>query len=291
MSTSTNTTHFDELTQALSCALQKPSRPKSATIVETISGRTYRGGSISSDSSLFDITAEHVALIRAIQHHDYHVTSVTTLTEESTISPIAIKILKDFSARVHATFSYTVLHKDGSTLFSTPDIQTTIPEYVSPSTELSYIQNTSFTEHCTASSTSPSVEKLRSLATLGMEHHFLSEENGSRYGCAIATKSGALYACGAYGSPDKRLGLHAEMATIASAIADGARDITHIAIIATKYPDAPCPVCGHCRQVLVELLGKIGGNPQIISLASESDAYEIYSLEELLPHQWKSKKW
>lgn len=280
-----------DLTDTLAYALQKPSRPRSATIVRTSMGNVYKAGSVSSDSSLFDITSEHAALIQAIQRNDFTIDTVTTLTEESTMSPIAVKILKDYVARVGGTLSYHVMQPSGELLFETNDIASYMPEYVSPSPELQHLKQRSFVERDHANNSNPTLSELREYAKLGMQHHFLSVEEGSLYGCVIATANGSVYTGGAYGSPDKRLGLHAEIATLTQALADGARDISHIGIASTKYTDTPCPVCGHCRQVIAEVLDKIGGNPHIISFATDTDVHQSHTLAELLPHQWRSKKW
>jgi len=229
--------------------------------------------------------------VQALQHNDFDLEKVVTLTEENAISPIAIKILKDYAARVGTTFTYAVYSHTGEVLLEETDISNVLPEYISPAPVLKHIRKLSYVQHDETSSTPPELAQLREYATKGMEHHFLSDEEGSRYGCAVVTEDGAVHIGGAYGNPDKRLGLHAEMATLVGAIMAGLKNISHVAIISDKYPDSPCPVCGHCRQFMSEVIAKIGGSPKIVSLASENDTHQEHSLDELLPSKWTSKKW
>lgn len=291
MSTSINSQLHNDLTASLELALQKSSRARSATHIYSQAGHTYKGASVCSDSSVFDVTSEHAALVQVLQHNDFDIEKVITLTEEKTISPIAIKILKDYAARVGTSFTYAVYDFEGKPLLEEVDIATVLPEYVSPAPVLAHIRKLSYIEHNDSTSDTPDATALRTYATKGMEHHFLSDEEGSRYGCAIVTEDGSVHIGGAYGNPDKRLGLHAEMSTLVGAIMAGLTNITHVAVISSKYPDSPCPVCGHCRQLMSEIIPKIGGSPKIVSLASETDAYEEHTLDELLPHKWTSKKW
>lgn len=292
MSKSIDTQLHEKLLETLTRAVQKKTRPRSATILQSALGHEYRAGSIASDSSLFDITAEHVALLHAIQHNDFKIASVVTLTEEKSVSPLALKILKDYAVRTEHPFSYTVLSPHKDVLFQSDSILDTLPEYTSSAQPLEYLKERTYTNnHFARTDPALTPNKLREYAEHGMEFHFLSEEEGSRYGCAIVTESGAVYTGGAYGSPDKRLGLHAEMVTLATAITGGAQNISHIAVVSNKYTDRPCPICGHCRQFLAELLDKTGGSPKLISLTYGSDDFVEHTLEELLPHKWTSKKW
>ncbi len=99
-------------------------------------------------------------------------------------------------------------------------------------------------------------------------------------GAALLTQDGKVF-CGcnvenaSYG-----LTICAERTAICSAIAAGCRDFESIAIVATQRATP----CGACRQFLAEFV-----QPTfrvLVAALVEPDAYQVYSMEELLPHQF-----
>ncbi|MEG0753055.1 MAG: cytidine deaminase [Angelakisella sp.] len=75
----------------------------------------------------------------------------------------------------------------------------------------------------------------------------------------------------------------AERTAIFKAVSEGYREFSAVAIVGGKKDGEilfPCAPCGICRQVLVEF-GDLKAF-QVI-LAENTQRYEVYSLEELLP--------
>ena len=67
-----------------------------------------------------------------------------------------------------------------------------------------------------------------------------------------------------------------------NAVTDGAKKFFAIAIYTPNQPVTPC---GICRQVMSEFCG----DDFIIISASDTQTYNTYTLEELLPHAFKLK--
>ncbi len=81
------------------------------------------------------------------------------------------------------------------------------------------------------------------------------------------------------------------MAVAASAFMTGMRDITHLAVMSTKFAETPCEMCGCCRQFWFEMATKLGLELAILCFAEKSDAMHEYTLGDILPNAWSSTKW
>ena len=98
-------------------------------------------------------------------------------------------------------------------------------------------------------------------------------------GAALLTRTGKIYTgcnieCASYGGTNC-----AERTAIFKAVSEGDREIEAIAVVgaSNKYTFP----CGICRQVIVEY----GRNIKIIVAKTEED-YQIFTMEDLLPHSF-----
>lgn len=104
-------------------------------------------------------------------------------------------------------------------------------------------------------------------------------------GAALLTTDGKIYrGCNIESSTFSPTNC-AERTAIFKAVSEGERDFVAIAIVGNDK-DTPigqgdfCPPCGVCRQVMTEFCG---GDFEII-LAKDYDKFEVYTLEEMMPH-------
>ena len=100
----------------------------------------------------------------------------------------------------------------------------------------------------------------------------LLADNGKVYiGCNIENSSFSVTNC-------------AERTALFTAIADGARKFTAIAIAGGKGGEigSPCPPCGVCRQALSEFCGK-----DLKVLLAKNGGYDEYTLGALLPKSFE----
>ncbi|BEP29673.1 cytidine deaminase [Helicovermis profundi] len=103
-----------------------------------------------------------------------------------------------------------------------------------------------------------------------------------KVGAALLTKNGKIYLgcnveCGSFGGTNC-----AERTALFSAIADGEKEFTAIAIVSSSN-DFTYP-CGICRQVLIEF-----GKDLDVVIAKDME-YKVLKLGELLPHSWTSEE-
>lgn len=104
-------------------------------------------------------------------------------------------------------------------------------------------------------------------------------------GAALLTKSGKIYrGCNIESSTFSPTNC-AERTAIFKAVSEGEREFAAIAIVGNDK-DTPigkgdfCPPCGVCRQVMTEFC-----SPDFeIILAKDYDKFEVYTLEEMMPH-------
>lgn len=79
----------------------------------------------------------------------------------------------------------------------------------------------------------------------------------------------------------------AERTAFFKAVSEGERRFTAIAIVGGSQPDKPQKIiypCGVCRQVMVEFC-----RPDFrIVCAKDTDEYEIYTLEDMIPNSFDS---
>lgn len=110
-----------------------------------------------------------------------------------------------------------------------------------------------------------------------------SPYSGYAVGAALLTDNGEIYTgcnieSAAYGPTNC-----AERTAFFKAVSEGRREFTAIAVTGGRAGEDPAGYaypCGVCRQVMQEFCKK---EFQIITAVS-AEQYEVYSLEELLPH-------
>lgn len=128
-------------------------------------------------------------------------------------------------------------------------------------------------------------EKLLNLIRGALEARKTSYAPYSKYavGAALYTESGMLYTgCNienaSYGATNC-----AERTAIFKAVSSGERRITAIAIAGGMQGQEPVDFaypCGVCRQVMHEF----GGSTLLVIVAKSISEYQIFKLDELLPH-------
>jgi cytidine deaminase len=288
------------LIEGLECAVAKKNDThapghRSVSLCYSESGKKYRGANVDSDTNLLTISPEQSALLSAVAHHDYRIKEIVTLVEQqedAIVNPTTIKILIDFSVRTGITISYRIIDINGDVLFNIQNVRNTIPSYIPPTMILSKTREETLTiakEILDANTSLP--EQLKKYAQRGLLSSFTTSDTASGYGAAVTTEDGSIYFTGQYSSPEKRSGVHAEMAAITLALMDNNQKIVSLGLVSTKYEEDPCEICGCCRQFLAEINAKYNLNISLYCFAKNTDDFKQYTIDELLPHQWSSKKW
>ena len=98
-----------------------------------------------------------------------------------------------------------------------------------------------------------------------------------RVGAALVTADGAVYSGCNVENSAYPVGVCAERAALAAAVAGGAREFVLI-VVATEA-DAPTPPCGMCRQALVEFAPAL----PVVSV-TRAGVEARWTMTELLPH-------
>jgi cytidine deaminase len=101
-----------------------------------------------------------------------------------------------------------------------------------------------------------------------------------RVGAALETDSGVIVSACNVENASYPLGVCAEQAAVAAAVAQGSHRFAALAIVTEG--DRPSPPCGACRQVLAEF-----GDISITSYSTEGPSAR-WSLSELLPHPFSA---
>ena len=115
-----------------------------------------------------------------------------------------------------------------------------------------------------------------------------SPYSGFSVGAALLASDGRVYTGANIENASFTPTVCAERVAFFSAIHDGVRDFTAIAITggaSGSDPEAACPPCGVCRQVMSEFCR---GDFTVIIDGGED--YEVYTLDELLPARFNLKK-
>jgi cytidine deaminase len=99
--------------------------------------------------------------------------------------------------------------------------------------------------------------------------------SGYRVGAALETESGEVYTGCNVEVANYSNSLHAEELALGTAVADGHRSFTRIAV-ASAAEDGVTP-CGMCRQTLAEFC------PPEFEVVCGGDSVRVYTLGELLP--------
>lgn len=282
------------LSHALSLSLPESLKQRAGSVATSASGASYAAGRVGSQTHLLDIPSELAALVRAVHANDCCITEVATLAEgASSPSPLVLKILADHGARTGLPIRYSLRDAAGTAVFETPDARAAIPAYRSPLPVLASLvsRRPDAPKRVLAGPPPADIERqLRDAAVAGCARNFPTREGASGYGAAVLTAEGMLYFGGQYSDPGERLGVHAEMAVLLNVLMDGARNITHIGIASSKFPDTPASPCGACRQFIAEMSRAYGFSPKLCVFASAGAASASYTLPELLPVQWSNKK-
>jgi cytidine deaminase len=124
-----------------------------------------------------------------------------------------------------------------------------------------------------------SYDRLIEEATNAMENAYAPYSN-FKVGAAIQGKSGRIYSAGNIENASSSVGICAERAAIAKALASGERKFEALAVIG----DTPKPLspCGICRQMLIEF----GDEIKVIMANLKGDA-AMATITELLPGAFK----
>lgn len=99
-----------------------------------------------------------------------------------------------------------------------------------------------------------------------------------RVGAAVEMEDGSVYTGGNIENASYTPTNCAERTAIFKAVSEGKREIKKIAITGDAQDTFPC---GVCRQVIREF----AKNPKII-IANSVDDYQVYTLEQILPHSF-----
>lgn len=291
---------FEHLTSALDlCVLKSKDTQRVSSIAYSRSGLCYIAGKIASDTKLLDVTSEQGALALSIQHNDFGVYKVVTLVEDSrevsVVSPVVIKIMIDHSARTRVPIEYCVVNIKNEVVLRLENTNNAFSFYNPLPVELSKIKSSlpitknKITLQSNALSEYPLL--LKQYAIQGIERNFPTYDSASGYGAAVITKNNSLYFSGQYSGFSNNTGLHAEMAVVLRALMDRDREITHLGVVSTKYPDVPCTMCGCCRQFISEITNRFNLDIEIFYFAKETNEYTLQKINDYLPGAWTSKKW
>ncbi|MEK6947950.1 MAG: hypothetical protein AABX19_01785 [Nanoarchaeota archaeon] len=271
--------------------LSKASNPKSVSIAFSSSGKHYISGKIESFSHLLNIGPENGALSLAVQNNDFGVNKIVTMTESlEHVDPLVLKIIADHSLKTGNNIEYEVVDINGNNIFKTSN---TLSEFSFYKPNISKLQKTfNFTldnNHVKLENFNENdIPKiLKDFAIKGITKNFPNYDSASGYGAAILTKNNNLYFSGQYSSPDNRLGIHAEMSAVLAAIMSNDLDVLYVGIVYSKFKDSNCPVCGSCRQFLVEHSSRTKIPIKIFSFAKDTDNFKFYDIKDYLPDNFE----
>ncbi len=284
---------LDRLREGRSQIIAKKGKENGASVSMAVSssGPEFFGAEVGSDSKLLSATSEHVALSCAKNKNDFGVEKVVTLLgaeSDGTTFLLALKILIDWSIRTSRVISYDIYNDAGERIFSCHDVRKIVPAYKPKVLALKERLQIEPSENVSRGT----ISDLKNFALLGISRNFPAYDSASGYGVAVLLENGTIVYGGQYGSLEGRLGLHAEMSVVLDALMNyPGQKITDLALVSSKYPDTVCSICGNCLQFLAEISSRFDLNIAYHCFASEKDIEEVYSLKELLPKQWTSKKW
>lgn len=108
-----------------------------------------------------------------------------------------------------------------------------------------------------------------------------------KFGAAVLSSSGAVYAASAFWSDTLTLAIHAEHAALVHAAMHHDRSVEAIACVSTEDPEgnAYCHPCGLCRQVIYEN-GLESGLEITIYMANLKGAHIAKTISELMMYPW-----
>jgi len=290
---------FDKLKDVLRFAVVKKNKKsgfgKTSSVAYSKSNRNYTAGNLASDTNLLDITSEQAVLVLAVQNNDFQINKIITLVEgknhQQVVSPLVLKILRDFEIRTGTKIRYIIVDKKKDILFDIKDISSIMSFYNPPIKILTKTKKVKVSKNWVTIDNKDDIKLyLKKYAILGIKRNFSTYDSATGYGTSILTNKNNLYFGGQYSSFDKRVGLHSEMATALSVLMSGKNEkITHLGLVSTKFEKEPCNICGCCSQFLFELIQRYGFDIEFFCFAKKTNTYNKYSINQLLPFQWSSK--
>lgn len=133
------------------------------------------------------------------------------------------------------------------------------------------------------------MKKYQTLVTEAMqalEHAYIPDPAGWRFGSAVLTKKGNIYSSGQYFSDTFSLTLHAEQAALAHAAAHGEHELVAIASVSSGGDaSAYCHPCGMCKQLIYENFLKTKRDIDVV-MANRNGGYIVKKISKLVPFPW-----
>jgi cytidine deaminase len=290
--------------------VKKPDSFRSSSIAFSKSGEVYSAGNIESDTHLLNISSEQATLALSTANNDYGVYKIQSLYEKpnknAVLSPIIAKIIIDHQIRTDQKIEYEIFDSESKNIFQTKDLTKNLPFYNPENVPLQIVnKKISSSKNKTAFPKKGNFEKnLKEFSLKGLLRNFPTYDSASGYGSAVFCKDGSVYFAGQYSSFDHRMNIHSEMNAIISALMDrnntkstngvtnttNIKEITHIGIVSTKFPNTPCNSCGCCRQFISEINAKFNLNIEIICFAKKTEQFEKHFIKDYLPNAWTNKR-
>lgn len=135
------------------------------------------------------------------------------------------------------------------------------------------------------------IHQLSQAAIQGMQNartqHNLA--NDYRFGAAVLTRSGKVYAAGQYFSDTYTLTTHAEQNAIIHAASHGEYEIIAIAIISNKSGKQTTNPCNICKQILYENFLRSHINIKIFLLDGQGHVVKNLNLLDMISYPWPKK--
>ena len=119
-----------------------------------------------------------------------------------------------------------------------------------------------------------------------LEHAYIPDPQGWRFGSAVLTTKGNIYSSGQYYSDTYSLTLHAEQAAMAHAAAHGEHEFIAIAsVFSGEDGKLYCHPCGLCKQLIYENFLRTKRDTDVV-MANKSGEYMVKKISELVPFPW-----
>ena len=124
---------------------------------------------------------------------------------------------------------------------------------------------------------------------LTMREHSYSPSSGSSVGAALLTEGGTIYGGCNIENAAYSVTICAERVAMSKAVSEGDFRFRAIAVVGgkEKTPDVYSFPCGACRQFMREFCDT---GSFLVIVAKSAQDYEVYTLEELLPHSFGPEK-
>lgn len=135
--------------------------------------------------------------------------------------------------------------------------------------------------------TEPMRAKLIEAAIQALDRSHPANPSKLKFGAAVLTRSGEIFASSAFWSDTLSLSVHAEHAALVHAAAHGEREIVGIAAVSTEdeAKERKCHPCGICKQLLYESSLLTGIDLEVV-MANLKGEYDLRRISELVPFPW-----